>query len=70
MNDSIKQNLIDAGCSEEFIKEFESCICDESKCERLLAEHRKELLEEVHAKEQNISCLDYLVFIMRKDGIR
>ena len=48
MKDSIRQNLIDAGCSEEFIEKFDSCICDESKCEKLLAEHRKELLKIIH----------------------
>ena len=70
MTDNIRQNLIDAGCSEEFIEKFDSCICDESKCEKLLAEHRKELLDEVHEKEHNISCLDYLVYIMKKGGIQ
>ena len=70
MTDNIKQNLIDAGCSEEFIEQFDSCICDEGKCEKLLAVHRKELLDEVHVKEHNISCLDYLVYIMKKEGIQ
>ncbi len=34
----------------------------------MLAAHRKELLDEVHAKERCISCLDYLVFMMKKEG--
>ena len=69
MNDSVRQNLIDAGCDEKFIRRFESCICDKSECEKLLAAHRRELLDEVHAKEDNISCLDYLVFMMKKEGL-
>ncbi|MBR6336145.1 MAG: hypothetical protein IKR76_00270 [Ruminococcus sp.] len=70
MNDSIRQNLIDAGCDSEFIKMFESCISDKRKCEKLLAAHRRELLDEVHAKEDNISCLDYLVFMMKKEDLK
>lgn len=70
MNDSIRQNLIDAGCDEDFICRFEDCICDRSKCEKLLAQHRRELLDEVHEKEDNISCLDYLVFMMKKEGLK
>lgn len=70
MNDSIRQNLIDAGCDEDFIRRFESCIRDRKQCEKLLAAHRRELLEEVHAKEDNISCLDYLVFMMKKEGLK
>lgn len=69
MNERTKQNLIDAGCDSDFISRFESCICDPKACERLLAEHRRELLDEVHAKEDNISCLDYLVYMMKKEGL-
>ena len=68
MNERIKQNLLDAGCNSDFISKFEGCICDPKACERLLAEHRRELLDEVHAKEDNISCLDYLVYMMKKEG--
>ena len=68
MNERTKQNLIDAGCDSDFISKFEGCICDPKACERLLAEHRRELLDEVHAKEDNISCLDYLVYMMKKEG--
>lgn len=69
MDEKTRRNLIDAGCDESFIKEFDGCICDRKKCERLLAAHRKELLEEVHAKEKNIDCLDYLVYKMGKEGL-
>ena len=70
MNERIKQNLLDAGCNGDFISKFEGCICDPKACERLLAEHRRELLDEVHAKEDNISCLDYLVYMMKKEGLQ
>lgn len=69
MKDSVKQNLIDAGCDEKFISSFEKSICDSKKCEKLLAAHRRKLLDEVHEKEDNISRLDYLVFMMKKEGL-
>ena len=68
MDDRIRQNLIDAGCDEAFIEQFGACLCDKKQCERLLAAHRQKLLDEVHAKERCISCLDYLVFMMKKEG--
>ncbi len=70
MKESIRQNLIDAGCDDEFIEKFASCICDEKQCEKMLAAHRRELLNEVHMKERCISCLDYLVFMMKKEGLK
>ncbi|HCJ42122.1 hypothetical protein [uncultured Ruminococcus sp.] len=70
MKDSIRQNLIDAGCDEEFICQFDECIADKKKCEKLLAAHRRRLLDEVHAGEERIGCLDYLVFKMNKEGLK
>ena len=68
MDESIRQNLIDAGCDDAFIEQFDAYSCDTKQCEKMLATHRKELLDEVHAKERCISCLDYLVFMMKKEG--
>ena len=70
MTENIRQNLIDAGCDDEFIEKFAYCICDEKQCEKMLAAHRRELLNEVHVKERCISCLDYLVFMMKKEGLK
>ena len=67
MNDAVRQNLIDAGCNEKFIAEFETYFDDKKKCEKLLAMHRKALLEKIHKEEQQISCLDYLVYTMKKE---
>lgn len=69
VEENIRQNLIDAGCDEEFIKRFDCCICDKKQCEKMLANHRKELLQEVHEKEDNISCLDYLVYKMKQEDL-
>ena len=65
MDDKTRRNLIDAGCDDEFIREY-YCCGDKKACEKLLAQHRKELLGEIHAKEKNIDCLDYLVYTMNK----
>ena len=65
MDDKTRRNLIDAGCDEKFIEKYD-CCCDKKACEKLLAQHRKELLGEIHAKEKNIDCLDYLVYTMNK----
>ena len=70
MNENIRQNLIDAGCDEEFIEKFDSCMYDEKQCEKMLADHRRKLLDDVHAKEHCISCLDYFVFSMKKEGLK
>ena len=66
MNDNIRQNLIDAGCDDTFISIFE--YSDTAKCQKMLAEHRRKLLDEIHTKEHCINCLDYLVFMMKKEG--
>ena len=70
MNDNVRQNLIDAGCDEGFIAKFAACLCDRKQCEKMLADQRRELLDEIHTKERCISCLDYLVFIMKKEGLK
>ena len=67
MNDAIRQNLIDAGCNDKLIAEFEACLGDQKKCEKLLAAHRQKLLDKIHKEERQISCLDYLVYTMKKE---
>lgn len=70
MNDDTKQNLIDAGCTEDFIEEFDKCSCNKRRCEKMLAQHRRKLLDEIHSKERCISCLDYLVYRMQKEDLQ
>ena len=45
MKESIRQNLIDAGCDDVFIEQFDVCSCDTKQCEKMLAAHRRELLD-------------------------
>lgn len=67
-DEAIKQNLIDAGCSEQLIQQFIS-LQAEHKTEEilsLLSKQRKNLLDGVHAEERKIYCLDYLVNKLKK----
>lgn len=66
--DSIIQNLKDAGCNQDIIAAFindlkEGCIDEGMK---LLAAHRRLLLEKLHQEQKQIDCLDYLVYKMKK----
>lgn len=60
----ILQNLLDAGCDAQTIQEFLTCrrAGDLNRQLCLLAGQRKRLLAGVHRQEQQICCLDYLVF--------
>ena len=67
-NEPIKQNLIDAGCDEHFIRQFMSLQSEQKTTEMLslLAKQRKHLLDRVHTEERKIYCLDYLVNKLKK----
>ena len=67
-SESIIQNLKDAGCDSETIENF---MADLQKGKRanglkLLAVHRKNLLDSLHREQKCIDCLDYLVYQMRE----
>ncbi len=67
---AIVQNLIDAGCGQEFIAEFMEDFRKEniSKDLKLLQSHRRLLLEKLHKEQKRIDCLDYLVYRMTKEN--
>lgn len=70
--ESIIQNLKDAGCSKSQIEEF---MCYARKDERnnamkLLRQQRDILLDGLHAKQRMIECLDYLVYQIKKDDMK
>ena len=62
-SESIRQNLIDAGCDKEFIDRFMEMDLDTQKKEVLamLARQRNFLLDGIHSDERKIYCLDFLV---------
>ena len=61
--ESVMQNLLDAGCDEQFAQRFMSMYAERRTKEMLamLAVRRLVLLESVHADERKIYRLDYLV---------
>ena len=64
MDKEILQNLKDANCDSDLIFKFftlEKTGCHKEQL-RLLSEHRKNLLFELHKNQKYIDCLDYLVF--------
>ena len=66
--DAVIQNLKDAGCSEGFVDRFLACYDKEEKegQMKLLESWRADLLKQVHIGERKISCLDYLVYHLKK----
>lgn len=68
--DAILQNLKDAGCEEDMIQEFmryEHCECRKMQlC--VLAKQRKRLLENIHAEQKKIDCLDFLTYKLKKEN--
>ena len=65
---SLKQNLEDAGCSDEMVQQFTE-LRDKGEEEKqllLLSGHRKSLLDRLHREEKKIDCLDYLVYRLQK----
>ncbi len=65
---SIEQNLLDAGCDEEFISRY-MCLSGERAEEKqlgMLGEHRKALLEQIHSGQKQLDCLDYLIYETKK----
>lgn len=65
---AIIQNLKDAGCDDEIIQGFMEALRDDKIDAglKLLATHRRSLLEDIHKEQKQIDCLDYLVFTMQK----
>lgn len=64
------QNLKDAGCSEEKIHQCcEYVIKNEiDELQRFLKNYRRELLKNLHVKQKEIDCLDYLLFQLAHQG--
>lgn len=67
-SESIIQNLKDAGCDSETIKNFMEDLQKGKEASGLkrLAAHRKNLLDSLHREQKCIDCLDYLVYQMKK----
>ncbi len=66
--EAIVQNLRDAGCDPEtiecFLAQYEKGSTKEVL--KLLALHRRGLLNALHEEQKKIDCLDYLVYHFQK----
>lgn len=65
-NEKIEQNLIDAGCTKEIIEKF--FACERMNCKSGLSVlncRRLELLNEMHAVQNKLDCLDYLIYKLK-----
>ena len=65
---SLIQNLKDAGCSAATIEAFLGALRDGDPDAglRLLAVHRRALLDGLHKEQKQIDCLDYLLYKLEK----
>ncbi len=65
----LHQNLLDAGCSEEMIKQCMALAQEKKQADILpvLSRHRAELLNTIHAQQRQINCLDFLVYSVQKE---
>lgn len=64
----IYQNLVDAGCGQQMAERCMILIQENKRSELLnmLSAHRKNLLDQMHASQKQIDCLDYLVYSLKK----
>lgn len=62
--DDVCQNLQDAGFTPEDAAGFLECWSKGKQCEqmRILSRQRQYLLDRIHCREKQISCLDYLCY--------
>lgn len=69
-DEDIIQNLKASGCDEAAILAFMDNLHSgkQEKGARLLAQHRRSLLDKLHTEQKKTECLDYLLFVLRKEG--
>ena len=70
--ESIIQNLKDAGCSKSQIEEFMSYAGkhERNSVLKLLRQQRNVLLDGLHEKQRMIECLDYMVYQIKNDNMK
>lgn len=68
--EDIIQNLKDAGCKEDAIQSFMEKLQSGKQIQgvQLLQKHRRYLLETLHKDQSRIDCLDYLLFMIKKQN--
>ena len=63
--EAVRQNLIDAGCGEDTIKQFFESSDADGKL-RVLQAYRRQLLDSFHREAKRIDCLDYLIYELER----
>ena len=65
----LRQNLIDAGCGQETVAKGLACAKSGSwpQLAALLGEQKRFLLAQLHTRQKQIDCLDYLVYQINKN---
>lgn len=68
--EAIVQNLEDAGCDKDTVAQFMELGKNEKKQGqvKLLEKHRRMLLDQVHKREKQIDCLDYLLYQIKREN--
>lgn len=68
--DAIIQNLEDAGCDRDTVNKFLHAFRkgDQQEECKVLAAHRRLLLDELHKAQKQIDCLDYLIYQLKKSN--
>ena len=65
-SNSVRQNLIDAGCNDNEITRFlESSTTREQLL--ILDTERKRLIDEYHNYAKKLDCLDHLIYQLKKE---
>ncbi len=67
----VTQNLIDAGCGGAFTEECTELILGGKTNSALnaLGKYRKKSLDEIHAGQKLIDCLDHLIYMLGKSEL-
>ena len=70
--EAVVNNLKDAGCTPEIIDKFLTCrnAGRTQDSLRVLALHRASLLEDLHASQFKLDCLDYLIHQIRAEKVK
>ncbi|MEG0453618.1 MAG: hypothetical protein RR558_11175 [Coprobacillus sp.] len=65
----IIRNLEDAGCQKEMIEKFIKSYNDNHIQNQLclLKKQRCVLIEKIHQDQKQIDCLDYLIYMIKKE---
>lgn len=66
---ALEKNLLDCGCGKKTVEAFLDCATggDTERQLAILSRQRRALLSKVHAEEEKINVLDYLVYKLEKE---